>query len=145
MLKTALTRIIRWACVARLKFSLKEHSTRRKFSSRSKTLSLLACVLIFSSFAISYARTAPDYKFKVHNNTKHAIKKIFVREEGKSEWGYFDIGSGIAAGETEELVWDKSTDNGGCNWDFKAVFDSGEESESVKFDFCEKNLVLEFD
>ena len=45
---------------------------------------------------------------------------------------------------TDELVWDKSTDNGNCEWTFKTVFDNDEESEAVKFDFCEKNLVLEF-
>ena len=55
------------------------------------------------------------------------------------------VGDGIAAGATDELIWDKSTDNGACHWDFKAVFANGEESEVVKFDFCEKNLVLEFD
>lgn len=118
-----------------------------KFEKSYRKLSLLACALIFASFALSYARTtaAPDYKFKVHNNTRQDIKKIFVAEEGSKEWAYFDIGDGIKAGETEELVWDKSTDNSKCNWWFKAVFANGEESEVVKFDFCEKNLVLEFD
>lgn len=117
-----------------------------KFEKSYSRIGLLACALILASFAVGYARThAPDYKFKVHNNTRQDIKKIFVREEGGKEWMYFDIGNGIKAGETEELAWDKSTDNSKCNWDFKAVFANGEESEVVKFDFCEKNLVVEFD
>ena len=103
---------------------------------------VLAMVLTLASLTTSFAHSA-DYRFKVHNNTNQDIKKILVSEDGK-KWGYFDIGSGIDAGDTEELVWDKSTDNGNCEWIFKAVFANGEESEPVEFDFCEKNLVLEF-
>ena len=31
-----------------------------------------------------------------------------------------------------------------CEQIFQAVFADGEESEPIAFDFCEKNLVLEF-
>jgi hypothetical protein len=104
---------------------------------------MLATALMLASFTLSFARTNTDYRFKVHNNTKHDIKKILVSEDGKT-WAQFDIGDGIAAGDTDELVWDKSTDKGNCEWNFKAVFSNGEESEPVEFDFCEKGLVLEF-
>lgn len=103
---------------------------------------VFAMVLTLASFNASFAHVA-EYKFKVHNNTRQDIKKILVSEDGK-KWGYFDIGEGIEAGATEELVWDKSTDNGYCEWYFKAVFANGEESEAIEFDFCEKNLILEF-
>lgn len=106
--------------------------------------SLLAFALILMSFAVSHARTSPDYRFKIHNSTENTITKVLVSTDGKS-YGQFDIGDGIAPGATEEMVWDKSTDNGACEWYFKAVFDNDEESQAVKFDFCEKNLVLEFD
>ena len=43
-----------------------------------------------------------------------------------------------------ELIWDKSTDNGNCEWHLKAVFADGSESDPAKFDFCEKDLVVEF-
>ena len=104
---------------------------------------ILATVMVLLSFTLSFARSNAEYKFKVHNNTKVDIKKIMVSQDGK-KWGYFDVGSGIKAGATEELVWDKSTDNEGCEQYVKAVFANGEESEPVKFDFCEKGLVLEF-
>jgi hypothetical protein len=42
------------------------------------------------------------------------------------------------------LVWDKSTNGGSCHQWFKAVWESGEEGKPVKFDFCEKDLQLEF-
>jgi hypothetical protein len=108
-----------------------------------KKITLLAFALMLMSAAVSHARTSPDYRFKIHNSTENAITKVLVSEDGKT-YGYFDIGDGIAAGATEELVWAKSTDNGACEWYFKAVFDNGEESQAVQFDFCEKNLVLEF-
>jgi hypothetical protein len=104
---------------------------------------MLAAALLMMSFTSSFAKTNVDYRFKVHNNAKLTIKKIFVSEDGK-KWGFFDIGSGIAAGATDELVWDKSTDQGNCEWYFKAVWSDGEESEAAKFDFCEKDLVIEF-
>ncbi|HEY0321867.1 MAG TPA: hypothetical protein VGC66_12975 [Pyrinomonadaceae bacterium] len=114
-----------------------------RFKVNAGRVALLAFAFVLTSFAVSYARTSQDYTFKIHNNTKHAIKKVLVAEDGK-RWGQFDIGDGIPAGATEEMVWDKSTNGESCHQWFKAVFDNGEESEAVKFDFCEKDLVLEF-
>jgi hypothetical protein len=112
------------------------------YNNLGKALALaFALALVCSAFA--FATTKVEYKFKVHNNTKVAIKKILVSDDGK-KWGFFDIGDGIAAGATEELVWDKSTDGGNCEMKFKAVFANDEESEPVEFDFCEKNLTVEF-
>lgn len=105
-------------------------------------VSLLALALVLMSATLSFAKSN-EYKFKVHNNTKSAIKKLLVSIDGK-KWGEFDIGSGIAAGATEELIWDKSTDNEPCEQYFKVQFADGEWSDAVKFDFCEKGLVLEF-
>ncbi len=104
---------------------------------------LSVLVLAFALMnTLSLAKTN-EYKFKVHNNTRQAIKKLQVSEDGKN-WGYFDIGDGIAAGATEELIWDKSTDNEKCEQYFRVQFANNEWSDAVKFDFCEKGLVLEF-
>ena len=105
-------------------------------------VSLLALALVLMSATLSFAKST-YYEFKVHNNTKQAIKKMFVSVDGK-KWGEFDIGTGIKAGATETLVWDKSTDNEPCEQYFKVQFADGEWSDAVKFDFCEKGLVLEF-
>jgi hypothetical protein len=104
---------------------------------------MLASALVLMSFTLSFAKPHAEYRFKVHNNTKQDIKKIEVSEDGK-KWGEFDIGSGIKAGATDELVWAKSTDKEGCEQYFRATFADGERSDAVKFDFCEKDLVLEF-
>ena len=103
---------------------------------------MLAVAVILMSGTLSVART-PEYIFKVHNNTKQAIKRLQVSEDGK-KWGFFDIDSGIPAGQTVELVWDKSTDSESCEQYFKVQFADGEWSDAVKFNFCEKDLVLEF-
>jgi len=111
-------------------------------SYRLGTRLMLVLALVVMSVSHSFAKSN-EYKFKVHNNTNQAIKKIQVSEDGK-KWGWFDIGNGIKAGATVELVWDKSTDNESCEQYFKAQFANGEWSEAVKFDFCEKDVVLEF-
>ncbi|MDD1610709.1 MAG: hypothetical protein LUO95_08960 [Methylococcaceae bacterium] len=81
--------------------------------------------------------------FVAHNTTKFAIKQMLVSQDGKT-WGGFDIGKGIAAGESVTLVWDSSTNNEDCKQYVKAVFADGEEGEPAIFNFCEKDLELEF-
>ena len=102
----------------------------------------LASAFLVLAFLSPVVR-ADDYSFKVHNNTKETITKLLVSEDGKT-YGYFDIGDGIKAGDTETLTWDKSTNSQSCHQWFKAVWESGKEGKAVKFDFCEKDLTLEF-
>lgn len=109
----------------------------QKMSIRVALLALLVTVFAFSA-------VADEYTFKVTNNTKLTIKKILVSEDGE-EYGYFDIGKGIAPGKTVELVWDQSTNGESCEQYFKAVFADGEESEPAAFDFCESDVALEFE
>ncbi|MDP1771469.1 MAG: hypothetical protein Q8L15_04235 [Methylobacter sp.] len=79
----------------------------------------------------------------MHNNTRTKMTKLLVSED-KKEWGYFDIGSGIAAGGNMTLVWDSSSNNEGCNQYVKAAYADGSESEEAKFNFCEADLELDF-
>jgi hypothetical protein len=113
-----------------------------KLQNRLTKAALLACAFVVTALFSSVA-LADDYSFKVHNNTKETITKLLVSEDGKT-FGFFDIGDGIKAGDTETLVWDKSTNSQSCHQWFKAVWASGEEGKPVKFDFCEKDLTLEF-
>jgi hypothetical protein len=108
---------------------------------------LTKAVLLAGAFAIaaffSPIARGDDYSFKVHNNTEKTITKLLVSEDGET-YGFFDIGDGIKAGDTETLVWNKATNSQSCHQWFKAVWEGGEEGKPVKFDFCEKGLVLEF-
>ena len=103
------------------------------------------CAVIAFVIAASASLIAAEsnYSFKVKNTTKDKITKLLASEDGKT-YGDFDIGKGIKPGETVTLQWDKETDESDCEWYFKAVFADGEESEAVKFDFCEEDLELEF-
>ncbi len=122
--------------------NMEKEKSMRVYTNYGK-VAILAAALVLMSFTLGIAKTNVDYKFKVHNNTKQDIKKIEVSEDKKT-WGQFDIGSGIKAGATDELVWDKSTDNEKCEQWFRATFADGEVSDAVRFNFCEKDLVLEF-
>ena len=101
-----------------------------------------ACTLLALSIG-SLSAAESNYSFKVHNTTKDTITKLLASEDGKT-FANFDIGKGIKGGQTVTLVWDKSTDEGECEHYFKAVFADGEETEAIKFDFCEDDLTLEF-
>lgn len=93
--------------------------------------------------AMATAAHAEEFSFTATNTTKSNITEVFV-SENKSEWGYFDIGSGIKPGATVDLVWDQSTNSEGCAQWVKATYADGSESEPAKFDFCENGLEIEF-
>lgn len=96
-----------------------------------------------SGLSMAVVQAADEYSFKVHNTTSSLIKQILVSQD-KKEWGEFNIGSGIKAGTAVELAWDESTNNESCKQYVKAVFADGSESTPSKFDFCAKDLELEF-
>ncbi len=109
-----------------------------------KLAALITAALALVAGPIKTVIAADGYSFKVTNTTKEKITKLLASEDGK-DYGDFDLGTdGIAPGKTVTLKWDKKTDDSGCDWFFKAVFEDGEESEAQAFDFCEEDLELEF-
>ena len=114
-----------------------------KLQNRLKKAAVLASAFLAIAF-FSPVVQGGEYSFKVSNKTNQTIKKLLASEDGET-YGFFDIGSGIKPGATMTLVWDKSTEGGKCKQYFKAVYDDDSESEPESFDFCEKDLELEFD
>ena len=109
-----------------------------------KVLALGVAALAFLSLPVLRVVAADDeYSFKVHNTTKETITKLLASEDGKT-YGNFEVGDGIEPGESMTLKWDKSTNDKGCKWFFKAVFAGDKESEAKKFDFCAENVELAF-
>ncbi len=104
---------------------------------------LLVITSLFAGVVSSAAAAESEYSFSVRNNTRVKITKLLV-SENKKDWGYFDIGQGIAPGSDMTLVWDSSTNNESCDQYVKAAYADGSESEEAKFNFCEANLELEF-
>lgn len=101
---------------------------------------LLPCLLALAALPVA----AEDYSFVVNNNSDQRIVKIEVSEDGES-WGPFAIGRGIPAEASAELVWDESTDESDCEWQFRATFEEGYVAYSDWIDFCEDDVVIEFD
>lgn len=98
--------------------------------------------LVLGLFALP--AVAGDYSFKVENNSDQRIVKVEVSEDGSS-WAPFDIGRGIASGETAELVWDESTNDSDCEWQFRATFSGGDTLASDWVNFCEDDVVISFE
>ncbi len=107
------------------------------------TLVVTAALFVGMISGNSAVAAESEYSFSVRNNTRVNITKLLVSEDGK-DWGYFDIGSGIAAGSNTTLTWDSSTNDEGCDQYVKAAYADGSESEKAKFNFCEADLELEF-
>ena len=101
-------------------------------------------IIVIALLLVATTAFADTFKFEIQNNTNQTITQVLVSEDGET-FGKFDIGKGIPSGKAAQLVWDQSTDNEECVQYFKAVFSGGDESEPVKFDFCEDELVLEFE
>jgi hypothetical protein len=102
----------------------------------------IAVVVAFLS-VVSLADVAlAEYTFDVKNSTRSAVTKLEASEDGK-EWGEFDIGDGIAPGETAQLVWDQSTNDQDCKQKIRATYADKSQTDIAQFDFCEEDLVLE--
>lgn len=103
------------------------------------TRGILAAVLVLAS-----GSAMAEYTFDVHNNSDQAIVTIEVSEDGET-WREFDIGDGIASEATETLVWDASTDEGNCEWEFRATFEEGFVTPASAVDFCQEDITISFD
>lgn len=84
-----------------------------------------------------------EVTFKVKNENVQRITKLLASEDAK-KYLDFDTGKGIDVGETKTIAWDKSTNKMGCDWYIKAVYADKSVGEAVKFDFCEKDLLISF-
>ena len=107
-----------------------------------KLAAVVALLFTLVSIPGRNARAEDGYKFKVHNTTKDKITKLLASEDGK-KYSFFDVGKGIAPGETMTLVWGREGGDD-CEWFIKAVFSDGTETPAKKFDFCEEDLELDF-
>lgn len=103
-------------------------------STKIRLQAALVCAIL--GFAAMQAHAADEWHFVVSNKTSSKIVKLQVSED-KAEWGDFDVGGGIAAGATETMIWDHSTDNEGCEQWMRAKFADGTTSPASKQDFCQ--------
>jgi hypothetical protein len=96
---------------------------------------LSATLFAFGLVANVASASAEQWYFYAKNSSSTMMTSLLVSEDG-SNWGGFDIGSGIAAGENAKLVWSSSTNGESCSQFIKATFADGSESAPAKFNFC---------
>ena len=102
-------------------------------------------ILATTLFAIltATAASAEGYQFEVKNATDQKMVKLLVSQDGKT-WADVNLGGGIGAGESGTMEWSEASNSQNCEQHVKAVYADKSESESATFDFCEKDLSLEF-
>jgi len=103
----------------------------------------LAALAFAATATAATSAQAAEFSFTATNTTDQTVTEILV-SENKSDWGYFDIGSGIKPGATSNLVWSQSANNENCSQWVKAKYADDSESEPAKFDFCEDGLEIDF-
>ena len=99
--------------------------------------------VLFAVAMLACAASASAYDFTVVNSSSSAITGVLASEDG-STWGSFKLSGPIKPGGKLQLVWSPETDSSNCEWQVKATYADGSESEPAPFDFCEKDLELEF-
>jgi hypothetical protein len=99
------------------------------------TLLLATAIGTLSLVAKVSPASAEQWYFWIKNSSDTRIQKLLV-SENKRQWGYFDIGAGIAAGQEVKLIWDESTNDQRCSQWIKAQFSDGQESEPSRINFC---------
>lgn len=100
-----------------------------------RTLLVATVIGALSLMAKVSPASAEQWYFWVKNSSDAKIQKLLVSED-KQQWGFFDIGEGIAAGEKVKLVWHESTNNEDCTQWIKAEFNDGQESQPSRINFC---------
>lgn len=102
-------------------------------NSNKRICSTLLCLaLALPAFS---AVADEQWHFVVKNKTDSNIVKLQV-SQNKSDWGDFDIGSGIGPGDHATLVWNSDTDEQKCHQWIRAKFADGSFSAPSKQDFC---------
>lgn len=102
----------------------------------SKAKAILLDAASVGLLLLAAQAAAGEWHFKVANETKAKITKLQVSLD-KKDWGDFDVGSGIATGETVTMEWDASTDSDPCKEWIRAKFSDGQYSAPSKQDFCQ--------
>lgn len=101
-----------------------------------RMLTLATVIGTLSLVAKVSPAAAEQWYFWVKNNADADIQKLLV-SESQQQWGYFEIGEGIAPGEQVKLIWNESTNNEACVQWVKAEFSDGSQSKPSKINFCQ--------
>jgi len=82
------------------------------------------------------AALAQDRRVRIHNNTGYTLYRFYSTDSGSTRWGRDVMGSSVLrSGSSMVLNFDNR--QGYCLFDFKAVFEDGDELTSNRVNVCE--------
>ena len=77
-----------------------------------------------------------DRRVNIHNETGHTIVRFYASNSGRNNWEEDILGSGVLpAGRSVRINIDDGS--GACLYDFKAVFNDGDELVRYRINVCE--------
>jgi len=101
---------------------------------RRNVLAVLTAIAVTATAASPVF--AADRRVKILNNTGYTIVKFYGSNKGSKSWEEDILGSSVL-GPGEAIRIDFNDGTGYCKFDFKAVFNDGDEVVSKNINICE--------
>jgi hypothetical protein len=99
-------------------------------------LSRLAVLALAASAALAGPSLAEDRRITVQNDTGFAIVKFYGSKDGAADWQENILGQSVLeSGSSVKIDFDDGT--GTCVFDFRVVFDDGDELVKTAVNVCE--------
>lgn len=98
----------------------------------------LVCLVVGASTLLGAlaAQAGEDRRVRIINETSHTIMQFYASNIGQTSWEEDILGqSTLPPGQSVVINVDDGT--GYCQFDFKAVFDDGDEVTKSRIDVCE--------
>lgn len=96
---------------------------------------MAAAVLVASSLATVSSASAEDRRVRIINETNHTIVRFYASNVSQGSWEEDILGrSVLRPGQSVTINIDDGS--GYCLYDFKAVFDDGDELTRSRIDVC---------
>lgn len=99
------------------------------------TLSTVTAVVALTGLAAAPANAQEDRNVQIINETQHAIVQFYASNVSRDTWEEDILGQDVLPiGQSVNINFDDGS--GACLYDFKAVFDDGEELVRNGIDVC---------
>jgi hypothetical protein len=102
---------------------------------KKTTLSIATAVVALTGLAAAPANAQEDRNVQIINETQHAIVRFYASNVSRDSWEEAILGQDVLpVGQSVNINFDDGS--GACLYDFKAVFDDGEELVRSGIDVC---------
>lgn len=100
----------------------------------------LGLAAIIGSLAAVVVQATPaaaeDRRVRIVNDTKHTMVRFYASNASRASWGEDVLGRYVLRSGRSEVV-DIDDGSGACLFDFRAIFDDGEEVVREAIDVCQ--------